>query len=287
MPSKITNFAIPCLLALVAASALATNVAAQKENKAIAEVRELDKQLSAAFHAKEPDKQLAQYWNSPDLFTVGEGGQITKGWDAAKKFAQQFYASTDAINLSLPDCQYWATGDGVVTGCAHKMSFKLKNGPAVETTGWYNNLRKKIGGKWLIVYEAVSQNVAPPPGPVESLYKRLGGYDALAAVSDDFLGRLAADQRLGQFFKGVSKPHLGRIRQHVVDFLCMATGGPCIYAGADMKSTHAGLGIGSSDWDRMAGFLVQTFDKFSVPPRERQEVLGALSGLKGDIVEKP
>ena len=31
----------------------------------------------------------------------------------------------------------------------------------------------------------------------DSLYKRLGGYDALAAVTDDFIGRLATDKTLG------------------------------------------------------------------------------------------
>ena len=61
----------------------------------------------------------------------------------------------------------------------------------------------------------------------DSLYKRLGGYDALAAVTDDFIIRLATDKTLGRFFVGASDNSKMRIRQLVLDQLCAATGGPC------------------------------------------------------------
>jgi hemoglobin len=72
-----------------------------------------------------------------------------------------------------------------------------------------------------------------------------------------------------------------------VDQLCAATGGPCVYIGRDMKTTHAGLGITEKDWDVTVRHLVATLDKFAVPAKEKDEVLGAVSGLKQDIVEKP
>jgi hemoglobin len=118
-----------------------------------------------------------------------------------------------------------------------------------------------------------------------SLYKRLGGYDALAAVTDDFIGRLASDKSLSRFFVGHSKDSLGRIRQLIVDQLCAATGGPCVYLGRDMKTAHAGLGITEADWNATVGHLVATLDKFKVPEKEKNEVLGAISSFKKDIVE--
>jgi len=118
-----------------------------------------------------------------------------------------------------------------------------------------------------------------------TLYKRLGGYDALAAVTDDFLGRLAADPSLGRFFVGTSKEHLGRIRQLVVDQLCAATGGPCIYIGRDMKTTHEGLAITEADWDTAVKHLNATLDKFKVPKPEQDEVRAAIGGLEKDIVQ--
>ena len=120
----------------------------------------------------------------------------------------------------------------------------------------------------------------------KSLYTRLGGYDAIAAVTDDFIGRLATDPKLGKFFVGHSENSLQRIRQLVVDQLCAATGGPCVYIGRDMKTAHKGMGITQEQWGIAAGHLVATLDKFKVPEREKKEVLGALSGLKNDIVEQ-
>ena len=119
----------------------------------------------------------------------------------------------------------------------------------------------------------------------DSLYKRLGGYDAIAAVTDDFIGRLATDKDLGRFFKGASESSQKRIRQLVVDFLCNATGGPCVYNGRDMKTVHTGLKITEKDWDVSVKHLTATLDKFKVPAKEKGEVLTAISGLKKDIVE--
>jgi len=121
----------------------------------------------------------------------------------------------------------------------------------------------------------------------DSLYKRLGGYDALAAVTDDFIMRLATDKQLGRFFVGASKDSQKRIRQLVLDQLCAATGGPCVYIGRSMKTAHEGLGITERDWDVSVKHLIESLDKFKVGKREKDELLTALGGLKGDIVEKP
>jgi len=140
----------------------------------------------------------------------------------------------------------------------------------------------------LAAFAAVAPFCAEPPQVFaqqqKSLYSRLGGYDALAAVTDDFLGRLSTDPQLKRFFMGHNKEGLTRVRQHVVDFLCVATGGPCAYIGQDMKTAHTGLGITDDDWNIAVKDLVATLDKFKVPEKEKGEVLGAISGLKGDIV---
>lgn len=120
----------------------------------------------------------------------------------------------------------------------------------------------------------------------KSLYQRLGGYDALAAVTDDFIGRLASDKDIGRFFVGASDDSKKRIRQLVLDQLCAATGGPCIYIGRDMKTVHKGLKITEKDWDASVKHLTATLDKLKVPKKEKEEVLGAIASLKKDIVEQ-
>ena len=120
----------------------------------------------------------------------------------------------------------------------------------------------------------------------KTLYQRLGGYDAVAAVVDDFIGRLIADDRFAKFFKGASDDSKKRIRQHIVDQFCAAAGGPCVYTGRDMKTSHKGLGITEEDWNIAVKHLLATLTKFKVKEKEQKEVAGALTTLKGDIVEK-
>jgi hemoglobin len=130
----------------------------------------------------------------------------------------------------------------------------------------------------------MSGSAAPAP---PSLYKRLGGYDAIAAVTDEFMGRLLKDAALSRFFVGQSDDSKARIRQLVVDQLCAATGGPCVYIGRDMKTTHKGLGIAEADWTAAVGHLVASLDKFKLPQKEKDELLAIAGSLKKDIVEKP
>ena len=126
----------------------------------------------------------------------------------------------------------------------------------------------------------------PAAGGAQTLYKRLGGYDAIAAVSDEFIGRLGSDKQLSRFLVGLSTDSQKKLRQLVVDQLCAATGGPCLYIGRDMKTSHAGLNITESDWDLTVKHLVASLDKFKVPDKEKNEFLALASSLKPDIVQK-
>lgn len=137
----------------------------------------------------------------------------------------------------------------------------------------------------LLSFVAPATTAVAQSGP--SLYKRLGGYDALAAVTDEFITRLATDKTLGRFFVGASDNSKMRIRQLVLDQLCAATGGPCVYIGREMKTAHKGLGITEEDWNISVKHLLATLTKFKVKDKEQKEVAGALTTLKADIVEKP
>lgn len=136
----------------------------------------------------------------------------------------------------------------------------------------------------LLLVLTLAHEAAAQAGDTPSLYKRLGGYDAIAAVSDDFIGRLAADPEIAPFFAGHSEDSLQRIRQLIVDQLCAATGGPCVYIGRDMKTAHQGLKITEALWDKSVGLLVETLNHFQVPPREKDDLLALLGPLKADIV---
>ena len=77
-----------------------------------------------------------------------------------------------------------------------------------------------------------------------SLYTRLGGYDAIAAVVDDLLARLRSDALLARFWTSPRSADTNdRERQLAVDFVAASAGGPTIYLGRDMKLSHKGMGI--------------------------------------------
>ncbi|HXT63948.1 MAG TPA: group 1 truncated hemoglobin [Pyrinomonadaceae bacterium] len=120
----------------------------------------------------------------------------------------------------------------------------------------------------------------------KSLYTRLGGYDAIALVVDDFIHRLATDKRFERFFSGFSEDSQKRLRQHILDQFCAAAGGPCVYTGREMRTVHKGLGITEADWDAAAKHLVEALDKYKVPEAEKNDLLAFVVTQKKDIVEK-
>lgn len=128
---------------------------------------------------------------------------------------------------------------------------------------------------------------APALSQGQSLYQRLGGYDAIAAVTQDFIGRLAVDEKLARFFVGFSTDSKLRIQQDVIDLICQQTGGPCRYSGRDMKTTHAGIGITKEDWDRSIAAFGETMKAFNVPEQEQKDLAALILPLEKDIVEKP
>ncbi len=118
-----------------------------------------------------------------------------------------------------------------------------------------------------------------------SLYQRLGGYDAIRAVTNDVVDRLAADSKLARFWAHRGKDGIDREVQLIVDFIANQAGGPLYYTGCDMKLAHIGMRIDKEDWDRLMTHLKATLDKFNVPDAERKDVIAFFESTRKDIVE--
>jgi len=119
----------------------------------------------------------------------------------------------------------------------------------------------------------------------KTLYERLGGYDAISAVTDDLLPRLQADPQLGRFWQHRGEDGVRREKQLLVGFLCSSAGGPLYYTGRDMKISHKGMRISESDWSAFLGHLNATLEAFAVPQTERDDVVAFVQSTKSDIVE--
>jgi hemoglobin len=118
----------------------------------------------------------------------------------------------------------------------------------------------------------------------KSLYNRLGGKEAITAVVAQFVANVAADVRINGRFATTDIP---KLKKHLVDQICSATGGPCTYSGRDMRTTHAGMKITNGDFAALVEDLVAALDRFKVPAQEKDELLALLGPMKKDIVEVP
>ena len=119
----------------------------------------------------------------------------------------------------------------------------------------------------------------------KTLYERLGGYDAISAVVDDFAGKLFIDPLVGARFFGMSDDSREGFRQKNKNLVCNVTGGPCKIISRSAAKTHDGLGIKASEFDIVAQHLVDTLNKFKVPEKEHKELMTIIGTLRPDIVE--
>jgi hemoglobin len=118
-----------------------------------------------------------------------------------------------------------------------------------------------------------------------TLYQRLGGYDVIAAVIDDMFAALRADPAFARFGAGRSIDSHTRTRQLLVDQMCQLSGGPCVYIGRDMKTSHDGLGITSAEWTANMRHTEAALHKHDVPDAERAEFLDLFERYRDEIVE--
>ena len=119
----------------------------------------------------------------------------------------------------------------------------------------------------------------------DTLYARLGGYDAIALVADELLSRLIDDPQLGRFWQHRGSDRIQLEKQLLIDFLCSSAGGPLYYTGRDMELSHRGMDISTSDWEIFLGHATDVLAKFNAPAKETAELLAFIETQKADIVE--
>lgn len=136
-----------------------------------------------------------------------------------------------------------------------------------------------------LLFAAVSLEAAEE----KNLYERLGGKPAIEAVVDKFIDNVVKDKAINKFFANTvkDKNKATTFRNHLVDQICEAAGGPCEYTGKDMKEAHAGMGIQKKHFKALVGDLKKALAHFKVPAKEQKELLGLLAPMEGAIVEKP
>lgn len=121
--------------------------------------------------------------------------------------------------------------------------------------------------------------------PRKTLYERVGRYDGIATIIDEYLKGLRSDPQMARF-SARGTDSLQRARQLFKDQLCALTGGPCVYIGREMKTAHGGLGITDSDWAVSTKYMTKALEKAGVSGADRDEFLALIESLKTRIVDK-
>jgi len=141
-----------------------------------------------------------------------------------------------------------------------------------------------------VVFSVSGCSTSAPAGP--SLYTRLGGHDAIAAVVHDFVGRAAGDPAVNFTRQGIAgapkwdptPDNLKILEQHLTEFVCVAAGGPETYTGRDNKTVHTGMKITDAEFTAIAKDLGLALDDFKVPQKEHDELMNAVAGTHDQIV---
>ena len=116
----------------------------------------------------------------------------------------------------------------------------------------------------------------------KSLYDRIGGLDAIAALTESWVARVGGDDRANGKFARTDIP---RLKKEVVDQLCEATGGPCTYTGRTMQETHDGMAVTAGEFDVAMQHLGATLDEFNIPQTDQDELVALIMPMRDDIVE--
>jgi hemoglobin len=142
---------------------------------------------------------------------------------------------------------------------------------------------------------------ATATGDEKSLYDRLGGQAGVAALVSDWVDRAMVDPRVNWNRKDVTQGGLSIHRDrseewkpspedvkvmkaHIAEFIALSSGGPSIYQGKDMKSTHQDMHISNPEFDAAVGDLKASLDKMQIANKEQKELLAIIETTRAQIV---
>ena len=123
-----------------------------------------------------------------------------------------------------------------------------------------------------------------------TLYERLGGIFAIAAVIDNFSDRLLknpkivnANPEMHEWHTVTYHTRMPGLKWGRTWWVAMKAGGPYLYTGKEMRDAHFDLKISPEVFDEVSAELADALDDFKVPEREKGEVLAAFAAEKGEV----
>jgi hemoglobin len=110
-----------------------------------------------------------------------------------------------------------------------------------------------------------------------------GGEEGLTKMTEDFVNEVLKDPLLKEAFKNADAERLTFLLRNQ---FCQLLGGPCIYKGKNMKDTHRGMIIHTTQFNSMVEDLYRVMRRRRIPFRAQMKLVGKLAALKRDVVTK-
>lgn len=146
-------------------------------------------------------------------------------------------------------------------------------------------------GRWMLIACLGLFLLRPVVAEETSLFERLGGTYAIAALADDFVDRLLSDDVIVKNEKVVEalqpKPFnkVPGLKFHITALICHLTGGPENYTGRTMADSHQHLDISEEEWNATVADLKASLEAFKICPNDQKELLEIVASTKKDIVK--
>ena len=115
----------------------------------------------------------------------------------------------------------------------------------------------------------------------QTIYRDIGGREAVEAVVSDFYDDVLADEQLAPYFDGMD---MDELRAHQVQFISAVAGGPAEYAGADMREAHDHLDLDAEDFAAVGGHLRSALETNGIAEENVDAIMAEVVALEEPIL---
>jgi hemoglobin len=138
---------------------------------------------------------------------------------------------------------------------------------------------------------AAAEGESTPAGtPEQTLYDRLGGIFAIAAVVDRFSDQIIVNPKLNvnpalkAWNENDAATRLPGLKYMRTLWVAALTGGPFVYTGLPLHDAHTRFHLTSEEFDEVGAEIVRALDFYGVPEREKKQLVDAYMLSKPDVV---
>ena len=124
---------------------------------------------------------------------------------------------------------------------------------------------------------------AQQPPKDDSLYRELGEQAGITRIIEGMLLNIAADPRIVRHFENID---IERLRDKLVEQICVEAGGPCTYTGDSMEESHKGQNLTPSDFNALVENLQEAMSAQNVPMPAQNRLLARLAPMRAQVIDR-